>query len=215
MCGATEHLSAICRVIPDKSKPTCVSVQIALQNRSTQPWINATFDVKPNDSVSLVSRSLPNPFAVAAGSVAPLLCVFEMKKASAPVLVEGSFSTGPEATAVAASFRIEPSLFVIPKKISLDDLGRLIAKMASSLKSASANVTCQDQAAGLKKIAERINLKKVRIDNGAALFYGVTAFGVDVFAHMKRSSETTMVVEIKSVDQALSKSLVEQAVQCL
>lgn len=54
-------------------------------------------------------------------------------------------------------------------------------------------------------------MKKIRIESGAALFYGHTAHGADVFVHVKRASDTTMHVEIKCVDQQLAQSLVAQA----
>ncbi len=212
MCGPTEELSAICRVLSDDSNPKLVKVQIALQNRRTTPWAQAVFDFKPNPSVSLVSRSLSNPFAVAANGVAPLLCVFEVKVVSGPILIEGNFCVAPGAPSVAAALRIDSSLLVVPKRIALDELGKKIAKSAALLKSAQATISCKDQKTGLKQISERINVKKVRIDNGAALFYGQTVLEGDVFVHVKRASETSMIVEVKTLDQALSKALVDQAV---
>ncbi len=204
-------------------------MQVALQNRGAVPWTNATFDIKPNPSVTLVSRSLPNPFAVAANSLAPLLCVFEIKAIPGPLLIEGSVCTAPGTAQIAASFRIDPSLLVVPKRIALDELGKRIAKLAPQLKSAQGTVQCKDQKTGLKQISEKIKVKKVtawvflcfvicfahtwqvRIDNGAALFYGQTVLESDVFVHVKRASETSMIVEIKTLEQGLSKALVDQA----
>jgi hypothetical protein len=212
MCGPTEELSAICRVLPDEANPKLVKVQIAIQNRKATPWTQAVFDFKPNPSVSLVSRSLPNPFHVAPNSVAPLLCVFEVKAVGGPILIEGSCCVSPGAPSVAASLKIDSSQLVQPKRIALDDLGKKIAKWAAQLKSSQATIVCKDQKTGLKQISERINVKKVRIDNGAALFYGQTVLDGDVFVHVKRASESSMVVEVKTLDQALSKALVDQAV---
>ena len=56
---------------------------------------------------------------------------------------------------------------------------------------------------------------QVRIDNGAALFYGQTVLDSDVFVHVKRASETSMIVEIKTLEQGLSKALVDQAVAAI
>ncbi len=212
MCGPTDQLSAICRVLQDPAKPKLVNVQVAIQNRGPTPWINATFDIKPNQSVSLVSRSLPNPFAVAANSLAPLLCVFEIKAVPGVILIEGSFCIAPGTPQIACSFRIDPSLLVLPKRIALDELGKKISKSAALLKSAQGTVVCKDQKAGLKQISEKIRVKKVRIDNGAALFYGQTVLDADVFVHVKRASETSMIVEVKTLEQGLSKALVDQAV---
>lgn len=212
MCGPTEELSAICRVLPDEANPKLVKVQIAIQNRRASAWTQAVFDFKANPKVALVSRSLPNPFAVAPNSVAPLLCVFEVKSVGGPILIEGSCCTAPGASSVAVSFKIDSTQLVQPKSISLDDLGKKIAKSASQLKSAQAMVVCKDQKTGLKQISERINVKKVRIDNGAALFYGQTVLEGDVFVQVKRASETSMSIEVKTLDQALSKALVDQAV---
>ena len=210
MCGATDQLGAICRVVVDPSKPKQLAVQIAVQNRSSSPWIHASFDLKPSSVFKLVSRSLPNPFAVAANSVAPLLCAFELSKPLlAPLLVEGSFKIGPDAPAIAASFKVHPVLFVAPQKISLDDLGRKIAVMAPQLCSASTQLTATDQKAALKHVSDSLHVKKVRIDHGAALFYGAMADGTDIFVHIKQLSETTMMLEIKTVHKELSKALAE------
>ncbi len=212
MCGTTEELSAICRVLPDATKPKLVNVQIALQNRGSKQWTQAVFEIKPSPNVTLVSRSLPNPFSVAPNSVAPLLCVFEIKIVGGPILIESTFCVSPGSPPVSASFRIDSTQLVVPKQITLDLLGKKIASSSALLKSFQGTVACQDQKSGLKQISERINVKKVRIDNGAALFYGQTVLEGDVFVHVKRLSDTSMVVEVKTLDAALSKALVEQAV---
>jgi len=209
MCGASAEMSLVCRVMPDATSPTQLTVQIAVQNRSVKPWVNASFDFKPHDKLSLLSRSLPNPFAVAASSAAPLLCVFDVKEpVVSALLVEGSFRSSPEAPAVAAAFRVHPILFVAPHKISLEELGRKIAE-TPQLKSSAATINCRDQKSGIRQLSEWLRVKKIRIDQGAALFYGKTAQDVDIFVHIKRANETQMVLEIKTLHAELSRCLVE------
>lgn len=216
MCGASDKISAICRVLAESANPKQVTVQIAVQNKTAAP-LQALFDIKTSSAViKLVSRSLPNPLAVPASGLAPLLCVFEVvSPVNAPLAIECSITPDKGVTPVAASFVIQPSQFVIPQDIALDELGRRISKMAQQLQSASASITCGDQKQGLKQISERIRVKKVRIDSGAALFYGKTVFDLDVFVHVKRTSETSMMIEIKCLEKALAASLVTQAAGCV
>lgn len=94
-------------------------------------------------------------------------------------------------------------------------MGKKIIQMQGKLQSASGNAACIDQKNGLKAIAERLGVKKIRIDHGAALFYGKTVFDVEVFVHVKRTSESAINVEIKCVEKELAKALVDLAVHAV
>lgn len=214
MCN-TDKLSCICRVVGvDSANAKQVTAQIAIQNRTPTPLINVQFDFGPLPSgIKLVSRSLPNPFAVAASGVAPLLCEFQVPEPiHAPTLIGGSIVMEQGANPISFSFLVMPSLFVSAEKISLEELGKRISTQAALLKTASGVLVCTDQKAGLKRVAEKLRVKKIRIESGAALFYGRTVHGTDIFVHIKRASETSMNVEIKTPDQSLSQTLVNQAI---